>query len=115
MHNCSTGGTGKSAPKIIKGTSYDINKLYKSQPSNNTHETGINDLIEVIQEKGPEAVPPIPVYVHSSQAIIVDGHHRLEAFRRLGYERVPIKYIHKNQIEKLHYRTLEDVLAGMHK
>jgi hypothetical protein len=31
------------------------------------------------------------VRVHSGQAIIVEGYHRLEAFRQLGYDRVPIE------------------------
>lgn len=29
--------------------------------------------------------------VHNAQALLVDGHHRLEAFNQLGYDRVPIK------------------------
>jgi hypothetical protein len=48
--------------------------------------------------------------------MIVEGHHRLEAFRQLGYDRVPIKYIHGNQLGKLqkdgftYYRSLQELL-----
>jgi len=41
----------------------------------------------------------------------------LEAFRQLGYDRVPIKYIHKYQLGKTakngtYFRTLNDLLSG---
>ena len=48
--------------------------------------------------------------------MIVEGHHRLEAFRQLRYDRVPIKYIHGNQLRKLqkdgftYYRSLQELL-----
>ena len=41
----------------------------------------------------------------------------LEAFRQPGYDRVPIKYVHKSQLGKIqtdgdYFRTLEELLAG---
>ena len=70
-----------------------------------------------IIKEGYSAVPPIEVRVHNGEALIVEGHHRLEAFHQLGYERVPIKYIHKSQLGKVqkdgtYYRTLEALLDG---
>lgn len=41
----------------------------------------------------------------------MDGHHRYEAFVQLGYDRVPIKYVHRNQLGR-YGRSLEDLLAG---
>ncbi|MBQ5989045.1 MAG: ParB N-terminal domain-containing protein [Oscillospiraceae bacterium] len=70
-------------------------------------------------EHGVDRIPPIVVRVHDGKALIVEGHHRLEAFRQLGYERVPIKYVHSNQLGKIrkdgytYYRTLEELLNGM--
>ena len=109
-------GKSGSEPPIIKGTSYDINKLYKTQPLKEpfTSEHGVQLTIEKIKCEGYESVEKIVVYVDNGIPLVVDGHHRLEAFRRLGYKRVPIKYIHKNQI-KNYYRRLEDLRALMEK
>ncbi len=74
---------------------------------------------EAIIEQGPNAITPIEVRVHNGQALIVEGHHRFEAFRQLGYDRVPIKYIHSNQLGKLqkdgftYYRSLQELLDGL--
>lgn len=100
--------------RSVKGTSYDINKLYKTQPSSYTDKGVVENMMDSIQKNGPEAVPPIPVRVHQGQALVVDGHHRLAAFSELGYDRVPIKYIHGNQIGN-YGRTLADLLSGMYK
>lgn len=93
----------------IKGTSYDINKLYKTQPEEWINEGVVDNMKASIMKNGPEAIPRIPVRVHNGNAMVIDGHHRLQAFSELGYERVPIKYISENQIK--HYgRTLEELL-----
>ena len=105
---------GESDTHII-GTSYDINKLKQTQPY--IYEGEVNQLVEVIKEKGPNAVPPIRVRVHKGIAYIVDGHHRYNAFLKLGYERVPIKYLHgsdlgKNMSDGTYVRTLQELLDG---
>lgn len=71
----------------------------------------------MIKEKGPNAVPPIKVRVHEGTAYIVDGHHRYFAFLRLGYKRVPIKYLHssdlgKNLLDGTYIRTIEEIIEG---
>ena len=106
--------TAKGVGNSIKGTSYDINQLYKTQPSSYINKGDVRNIMDSIQRNGPESVPPITVRVHQGQALVVDGHHRLVAFLELGYNRAPIKYIHENQI-KYYGRTLEDLLSGMHK
>lgn len=54
----------------------------------------------------------IAVRIHNGEALIVDGHHRYEAFQQLGYERVPVRYLHKSNLGKSmpngdYYRTLD--------
>lgn len=49
------------------------------------------------------------------KVLIVEGHHRLEAFRQLGYNRVPIKYLHSSQLGKIlsdgtYYRSLQELI-----
>lgn len=103
---------GKDASKVIKGTSYDINKLYKTQPY--IRDVNVKGIKEIIQSKGPNAVEPIKILVHKSDALVIDGHHSLEAFKQLGFNRVPIRYMHKNQVYREYGRTIDDILALKH-
>ena len=101
----------------IDGTSYDINKLIKTQSY--TYPDGVSVIKERILKNGAQSVLPIEVRVHKGKALVVDGHHRLEAFRQLGYDRVPIKYIHGNQLGKIQkdgytfYRSIDELLEGI--
>ena len=99
----------------INGNSYDINKLQKTQSY--TYVENVSSIKETIAQSGPNSVPPIKIRVHDGQALVVDGHHRLEAFRQLGYDRVPIKYLHSSQLGKTlpdgtYYRSLQELLDG---
>lgn len=85
------GATSTNLSAQINGNSYDINKLQKTQPY--TYAENVSSIKETIAQNGPNAVPPIEIRVHNEPVLVVDGHHRLEAFRQLGYDRVPIKYI----------------------
>ena len=96
----------------IKGTSYDINKLEKTQPY--TYPENVASIKEAIVQNGPDAVPPIEIRVDHGRVFVVDGHHRLEAFRQLGYDRVPVKYLHSSQLGKTlpngtYYRSLQEL------
>lgn len=69
-------------------------------------------------QNGPNSVPPIEIRVHNGQVLVVDGHHRLEAFRQLGYDRVPIKYLHSSQLGKVlsdgtYYRSIQELLDAV--
>lgn len=82
-----------------------------------TYPHGVSGIKESIMKSGPQSVPPIEVRVHNGEALVVDGHHRLEVFRQLGYDRVSIKYIPSNKLRKslpdgTYYRTIEELLAG---
>ncbi|MDF9824485.1 hypothetical protein M2475_000797 [Breznakia sp. PF5-3] len=98
----------------ISGTSYDAKQLYKTQPDSHANRSTIEGRKESIKTKGPNVVDPIPVRVHNGQALIMDRHPRYKAFVELGYERIPIKYIHENQI--INYgRTIQNLLNNMFK
>jgi RHS repeat-associated protein len=108
----SNGPSKNIPPHIIEGTSYDISKLVKTQ--GNINETQVKLIADSIKANGPDSMPPIKVLVHDGTAYIVDGHHRYEAYKRLGYQRVPIKYIHKYSLgnEAASGRSLNDILTG---
>ena len=111
------GGESGNASKDITGTSYDIKKLKKTQPDINTSRSEVDSIANYISENGPNSVEPIRVRVHEGVAYIEDGHHRYEAFKKLGYDRVPIKYLHSSNLGKLlpdgtRIRTLEEILEG---
>ena len=96
----------------IEGNSYDINKLQKTQSY--IYPENVDSIKQTIAQNGPNAVPPIEIRVDNGQVLVVDGHHRLEAFRQLGYDRVPIRYLHSSQLGKVlsdgtYYRSLEEL------
>ena len=106
----------KFNPSIwIDGNSYDITKLRKTQPY--VYPENVSAIYDFIAQNGPNSIPPIPVRVYNGQVLIVDGHHRLEAFYMLGYDRVPIKYLHSSQLGKIYpdgtyYRSLDELLSA---
>lgn len=76
----------------------------------------VSAIKEIIAEQGPNSIDPILVRIEKNIAYVVDGHHRLEAFKSLGYDRVPIHYVHAEELgrEGVHgfLRSLEELLAG---
>ena len=89
--------------------------MKQTQPYTYKHE--LNELVDYIAANGPDSVGPILVRVHNGTAYIVDGHHRYNAFLQLGYDRVPIKYLHSSDLGKIlsdgtYIRALGDILAG---
>ena len=107
------GGTLINPSDQINGNSYDINRLQKTQPY--VYPENVASIKEAIAQNGPNSVPPIEIRVHNGQALVVDGHHRLEAFRELGYDRVPIRYLHNSQLGRTlpngtYYRSIQELL-----
>lgn len=110
------GGSGTNPSNQINGNSYDINKLQETQSY--TYSENVAALKEIIAQEGPNSVQPIAIRVYNGQVLVVDGHHRLEAFRQLGYDRVPIKYVHGSQLGKIlpdgtYYRPLQELLDAI--
>ena len=108
------GESGKTTNKI-SGTSYDINKLKKTQPYASSSK--VDGIAEYITENGPNSLEPIRIRVHEGVAYIEDGHHRYEAFMKLGYDRVPVKYLHSSNLGKIladgtRIRNLDEIIAG---
>lgn len=86
-----------------------------------TQPYAFQDTVEYYKKRilieGPNSVEPISIRVHKGEALIENGHHRLEAFRQLGYDRVPIKYLHMSQLGKIaqdgsYIRSLQELLDG---
>lgn len=103
---------GKSSGKNI--LTYDISKLQRTQPYIDS--TEVSALKELIQKDGIEAVNPILVRVENGTAYVVDGHHRLQAFQELGVDRVPVHYVHSNELGKMgvhgYLRTIDEMIEG---
>jgi len=93
--------------KINNIRTYNIGELYKTQPDQLTKKWLYN-VINSILENGFDTKNPVIVYIDNGEALIVDWHHRFEAAKQLKYKRIPIKYIHKNQIRN-YWRTLEEL------
>ncbi len=109
------GGSANPSRKI-EGTSYDVNKMKKTQPY--TFQNTVEKYKKQILAEGPNSIDPIRVRVHNGEALIENGHHRFEAFLQLGYDRVPIEYLHKSQLGKTlkngdYIRSLEEMLDGL--
>jgi len=93
-------------------TTYDINKLHTTQPAELLNQGQVKNFMETIQTHGVDSVGRIPIHVHKGKALIVDGHHRVAAFKKLGYKRIPVQYIQSARLKK-YYRILEDMLLLM--
>lgn len=68
-----------------------------------------------ISQKGPNVVNPIEVLVYNGEAIVVNEHHTIQAFRELGYKRVPIKYVTKNYVKRTYGWSITDIIEMKHK
>jgi ParB-like chromosome segregation protein Spo0J len=62
----------------------DINKL-------KMHEGFQEDILEkCIQELRNDGVMKYPILVDEEYLVVLDGHHRVEALRRMGYTKIPV-------------------------
>ncbi len=95
--------------RINKITTYNVKDLYKTQPDKLTYKW-LKNVVDSIKQNGYNVNEPVIIYVDNGKPLIVEWHHRFEAAKLLGYRRIPIKYIHKNQIKK-YGRTLEELRA----
>lgn len=98
----------KEKLKISKVTSYDVYKIYKTQPDSQTIKW-LKNIVDDMKENGYDLSKPIKIYVDNGKALIIDWHHRFEAAKHLWYWRVPIQYIQKDRIYTISGRTLEEL------
>jgi len=98
--------------------SYNVSELFKTQADSITRATGasVEAIKKTILEQGAHTIEPIKIFVRDGMAMIVDGHHRYQAFVELGLSRIPIQYIHENQL-KLYtaYDTAKKMLEAAYK
>jgi len=60
-----------------------------------TQESRVLRLMKMIEKKG-EFIKPIVVEKNSK--VILDGHHRVEAIKRLGYTKIPARLVNYNSV-----------------
>ena len=68
----------------------------------------VDDLIEKMRRDGWKG-DPIKIVEHNGQKYIIDGHHRVEAARRVGIE-VQYEIASPSDLARSGYQTLDDVL-----
>lgn len=56
----------------------------------------VADLILSIEKEG--LLNPLSVYLYQEKYYVINGHHRLEALKRLGYDDVPINELSDNDL-----------------
>ena len=79
IQRCPNTNTASGREGAISGNSYDINKLVETR--SRTNPSDVRSIREANAAGGPNTVPPIRIHVHDGRALVIDGHHRLEAFR----------------------------------
>src|SRR5205085_27684 len=68
----------------------------------------IDDVAAVMRKNG-WTFEPVLVVEHNGQRYVIDGHHRLEAARRIGIE-VPCKIATPEEMARFRYKTIDDVI-----
>ncbi len=107
-------GSWGGGKKVSKITTYDINKIYYTQPYSQTKKW-LEKIMSDMKINWFDKSKPILVYIDKWKALIIDGHHRFEAAKQLWYTRIPVQYVQKNRIYLKSGRTLEELRALMHK
>lgn len=59
-------------------------------------------LMVSIREDGLQK--PISIFIYNEKYYVIDGHHRLEALKRLGYEDIPINELSEAELSSKYYR-----------
>ena len=80
-----------SAGGVATQFRYAILDIGKLRPHEQTNEEILGKLIEAIETDG---FLRLPVLVEDEYFVILDGHHRYEALRRLGCVRIPVYIVH---------------------
>lgn len=106
---------GLFGKKTEKYTTYDITKLYKTQPVSELEKSTVRNIVESIKNWSMDWTNKrVPVYIDNGKALLLDWHHRLEAAVRAGMDRIPVQFIQKERIKNF-WRTLEQIKSFMYK
>lgn len=70
--------------------SFDFVPVNKLVPTEKVDESRVRALMQAMKESGNTLENKIPPVIVDSRGGVLDGHHRLEAARRMGFESVPV-------------------------
>lgn len=59
-------------------------------------ETNPNYLNELTKEIEADGILKMAIAVDKNTNVILDGHHRLQALKQLGYTKIPVKFVEYN-------------------
>ena len=95
---------------MIEGVGEAVNTVEKTTNLNTTHsltmgKNKFNKFVETIRKEGIKE--PIKYVEYNGKKYVVDGHHRLQAAKRLKIEDVPVE---KVDLPYAGYKTIEDLL-----
>ncbi len=87
----------------------DINKLKFHE---HILESRVLQLMKMIKKKGKFIKP---IVVEKNAKIILDGHHRVEAMKRMGFKKIPAQLVdYKNIKVELRHKNLPDfIIRGL--
>ncbi len=77
----------ESKPQTVEVVEVDVNNIKVTTRLRNTSEEQITELARSIEELG--ILHPITVSLKNGKYTLLSGHHRLEAYKQLGYETIP--------------------------
>ena len=110
MNNSSSSLTKVEVNGISEMAAEAVNGLEKTSNINTTHritmgKNKFNKFVETIKNEGINE--PIKYVEYNGKKYVVDGHHRLQAAKRLGIEDVPVE---KVDLPYAGYKSIEDLL-----
>ena len=77
----------ESKPQTVEVVEVDVNNIKVTTRLRNTSEEQVSELARSIEELG--ILHPITVSLKNGKYTLLSGHHRLEAYKQLGYETIP--------------------------
>jgi len=96
--------TAKLPPKVPVAALITLPDLYQPRKTNETSGVSDNSHVDKLAAhlKDPEAdLDPITVLHVNGQNIVIDGHHRLKAYKKAKNKSVPVRYYTKGPLEAL--------------
>ena len=81
----------------------DVEKTHPSTASKESSDK-INDIMKTIKSGKGHTLPPVKVVRHQTGGgyTVVDGHHRLEAHRRLGLKHISANIVNPSRVKYDH-------------
>ena len=80
----------RSSKKRSSSNSFKIIEIKQLKEHEGISQKLLRELKEKIEADG---VFTVPIAVDEKTNVILDGHHRLNALKKLGYKKIPVKFI----------------------